>query len=200
MLYLPESDEFTAVMVKLANLPEANFRMQWSSDVISLSFFSQVTSGKGSPEMLQVRLRAWWEDNTHTQTHTLNYTVITMSLLVITTLLYPPLLSTSICLMDCGGLDQTIYTLCHTHVMCYNSVLVKWHLLFCPSWRGILLCCSSEGFLPFFPMKGFFSISLEVFLIQCEVKGQGCRMCTDCKALCGIFVICDIGLYKIYRI
>lgn len=58
MLYLPESIVFTAVMVKLANLPEAMLRMQWSSEVISLSFFSQVTSGKGSPEMLQVRLRA----------------------------------------------------------------------------------------------------------------------------------------------
>jgi len=23
----------------------------------------------------------------------------------------------------------------------------------------------------------------EFFLIRCEVKGQGCRMCTDCKAL-----------------
>ncbi|TNN65815.1 hypothetical protein EYF80_023967 [Liparis tanakae] len=52
MLYLPESDEFTAVMVKLANLPEANFRMQWSSEVISLSFFSQVTSGKDSSTVL----------------------------------------------------------------------------------------------------------------------------------------------------
>jgi len=30
-----------------------------------------------------------------------------------------------------------------------------------------------------------------------KVKGQGCRMWTDCKALWGRFVICDIGLYKI---
>lgn len=58
MLYLPESEVFTAVMVKLANLPDSNLRMQCSSDVISLSFFSQVTSGTGLPEMLQVRLRA----------------------------------------------------------------------------------------------------------------------------------------------
>lgn len=59
MLYLPVSDVFTPVMVKLANLPDANLRMQWSSEVISLSFFNHVTSGTGSPEMLQVRLRAW---------------------------------------------------------------------------------------------------------------------------------------------
>lgn len=72
MLYLPESDVFTPMMVKLANLPDANLRMQWSSDVISLSFFSQVTSGTGSPEMLQVRLRVWWEDNAQ-HTHTILY-------------------------------------------------------------------------------------------------------------------------------
>lgn len=58
MLYLPVSDVLTPVMVKLANLPDSNLRMQCSSDVISLSFFSHVTSGTGSPEMLQVRLRA----------------------------------------------------------------------------------------------------------------------------------------------
>jgi len=40
----------------------------------------------------------------------------------------PLLLSTSICLMDHGGLDRgicllpTIHTPCHTHWMCYNSV------------------------------------------------------------------------------
>lgn len=62
MLYLPESDTLTAVMVKLANFPDSNLRMQCSSDAISFSFFSQVTSGWGSPEMLQVRLRAWGDD------------------------------------------------------------------------------------------------------------------------------------------
>jgi len=42
----------------------------------------------------------------------------------------PLLLSTSICLMDHRGLDHgpwllwTIHTLCHTHWMCYNSVLI----------------------------------------------------------------------------
>jgi len=29
------------------------------------------------------------------------------------------------------------------------------------------------------------------------VLGQGCRMCTDCKAIGGKFVICDNGQYKI---
>jgi len=52
--------------------------------------------------------------------------------------------------------------------------------------RGILLYWSPEGFFAFFPVKGFF-----------EVLGQGCRMCTDCKALWGKFLICDVGLYKI---
>jgi len=37
-----------------------------------------------------------------------------------------------------------------------------------PSWRGILLCCSPEGFFT------FFSVVWEFFLIRCEVKGQGC--------------------------
>lgn len=36
MLYLPESEMFTPVMVKLANLPDSNFKMQCSSDVIDL--------------------------------------------------------------------------------------------------------------------------------------------------------------------
>jgi len=49
----------------------------------------------------------------------------------------PLLLSASICLMDCGVLDRgpwlpTIHTLCHTHWMCCNSVIIllyTWHLL-----------------------------------------------------------------------
>lgn len=59
MLYLPLSNVFTPVTKKLANLPDSNLRMMCPSVVISLSFFSQVTSGTGSPEMLHVRLRAW---------------------------------------------------------------------------------------------------------------------------------------------
>jgi len=31
-------------------------------------------------------------------------------------------------------------------------------------------------------IPSFFPIFWEFFLIRCEVKGQGCRMCTDCKA------------------
>jgi len=49
------------------------------------------------------------------------------------------------------------------------------------------------------PVKEFF-----LFLGSCswsdvrsKVKGQGCRMCPDSKALWGKFVICDIGRYKI---
>jgi len=45
-----------------------------------------------------------------------------------------------------------------------------------------------------FSPERVFSISWEFFLIRCEVKGQGCHMCTDCKGKC---VICEIGLYKI---
>jgi len=43
----------------------------------------------------------------------------------------------------------------------------------------------------------FFSISWEFFLIRCEFKGQGCRLCTDCKAVWGKFVISDNGRHKI---
>jgi len=28
----------------------------------------------------------------------------------------------------------------------------------CPSWRGILLCCSSQGFFPFSPLKGYLGV------------------------------------------
>jgi len=61
----------------------------------------------------------------------------------------------------------TIHTLCHTHWMCCNSVmipsvhmstilhLVTWHLFICPSWRGILLWCSPEGFFPLFVLEFF---------------------------------------------
>jgi len=40
----------------------------------------------------------------------------------------------------------------------------------------------SWTFLPFLSsVKHFFSISWKFFLIRCEVKGQRCRMCTDCE-------------------
>jgi len=65
--------------------------------------------------------------------------------------------------------------------------------------RGILLCCSPQGFFLFFLWKVYFSF-LGVFPDpMCEVKGQGCRMCTDCKAHWGKFVICNIRLYKINK-
>jgi len=38
-------------------------------------------------------------------------------------------------------------------------------------------------FSSFYPEKGFFYFFGEFFLIRCEVKGQGCPMWTDCKAL-----------------
>jgi len=40
----------------------------------------------------------------------------------------------------------------------------------CPSWRGILLGCSPEGFFPFSPLKGY----LGVFPDPMWVLGQGC--------------------------
>jgi len=94
---------------------------------------------------------------------------------------------------------RTIHTLCHIYWMCLCNAfhLVTWHLFFCPSWRGILLCCSAEDFSTCFTPERFFSISWEFFLIRCEVKGQGCRMRADYKTLWGKFIICDIGLYKI---
>jgi len=46
-----------------------------------------------------------------------------------------------------------------------------------------------EGFFTFVPVNFFVPSFWEFFLIRCEVKGQGCRMCTDCKALWGKFVI-----------
>jgi len=49
----------------------------------------------------------------------------------------------------------------------------------------------------FSPWNWFFSsISWEFLLIRCEVKGQGCGMCTYCKALWGTLIICDICCIK----
>jgi len=97
----------------------------------------------------------------------------------------------SFCLMDHGGLDRGPYLrlIIHTSVIfieCLCNSAIWSHDIYstCPSWRGILLCCSPEGFfppqvLPFFPLETDFSISWEFFLIRCEVKGQGC--CTLSK-------------------
>jgi len=77
-------------------------------------------------------------------------------------------------------------------------ILYTWHILHLSirgegSFSVALLKVSSLFFL----WKGFFYFLGEFFLIRCEFLGQGCCMCTDCKALWGKFVICDIGLYKI---
>jgi len=103
----------------------------------------------------------------------------------------PLFLSFSFCFMDCGNLDRgpclllIIHTYCHIHWVCVHMTIASVH----PG-RGILLCCSPEGFFTFFPVK-------DLFLIRCEVKGQGCHMCTDSKALWGKFETCNFGLYKI---
>jgi len=41
-------------------------------------------------------------------------------------------------------------------LLCHDSFCTHDIYYTCPSWRGILLCCSPEGFFPFFPVKGFF--------------------------------------------
>jgi len=81
-------------------------------------------------------------------------------------MLRPLLLSTAICLMDHGGLDRspcllpTMHTLCYIHwVCCYSVMIPSVHMTSIASVHpgtGILLCCSPEGFFPFFPVKGFF--------------------------------------------
>jgi len=105
-----------------------------------------------------------------------------------------------------GGLHRgpcllpTIYTLCHTHWMCCYSNDSFWsHDIYCsvhPEQGSSSVALPKVSSL-FSPVNYNFFLFLEFFLIRCEVKGQGCRMCTDCKALWGEFVICDIGLYKI---
>jgi len=96
--------------------------------------------------------------------------------------------------VECGICRlPAIHTLCHTHWLCCYCVLIcvqwfllyTWHLLFCPSWRGILLCCSPEGFFTFFPMKG----CLGVFPDPMWGQRSGMSICTDCKALWDKFVI-----------
>jgi len=84
----------------------------------------------------------------------------------------PDLLSTSFCLMDCGGLDRGSCRRWIIHPLIFIDcvyvslpwfLLVTWHLLFCPSWRGILLCCSPEGFFTLFPFFEFFFLFLGSF-------------------------------------
>jgi len=91
---------------------------------------------------------------------------------------------------------------CHIHSVCCNSVMIPsvhmTHIASVHPGRGILLCCSPEGFFPFFFRHFLFLLFFGEFLLtRCEVLGQGWRMCTDCKALWGKFVICDIELHEI---
>jgi len=104
--------------------------------------------------------------------------------------------------LDSGSwfMPTTNYAYTHIHWMCCNSVMI--HSVHMSSILLSILerdppLLLSWRVLPLFPLKGFFLFFGEFFLIRCEVKGQGCRMCTDCKALWGEFVICDIGLYQI---
>jgi len=61
------------------------------------------------------------------------------------------------------------------------------HDIYCtrPSWRGILLCCSPEGFFTFWVR--------ELFLIRCEVKGQGCL----CVQIVKHWHICNLWKWAI---
>jgi len=112
---------------------------------------------------------------------------------------------TSICLMDHGGLDlgsclrPTIHTLCHTHWMCCNSVMIHsghmTSIVFSILERDPPLALLKGSSL-FFPWKGFFYF---LGVVPDPMWGQrsGMSMYTDCKALWGEFVFCDNGLYKI---
>jgi len=103
-------------------------------------------------------------------------------------MLRPLLLSTSICLMDHGGLDRgpcllpTIHTLCHIHWMCFNSNVSFWsHGIYYSVHTGegsssvALLKVSSIFFL----VKGY----LGVFPDPMWGQRSGMSMCIDCKAL-----------------
>jgi len=72
----------------------------------------------------------------------------------------PPSASWIVENLDRGPCLIIIHNVCHIHSRCCNSVtlLICTHDIycFCPSWRGILLCCSPEGFFPFFPCECFF--------------------------------------------
>jgi len=126
----------------------------------------------------------------------------------------PLLLSTSICLMDHGGLDRgpcllpTVYTLSyslrimevwivvhayyqlfihfHIHWMCCNSVIIpSLHMSSIASVHpeeGSSSVALLKVYSLFFPVKVFFSVSWEFFLIRCEDRDV---LCTDCLALWG---------------
>jgi len=89
----------------------------------------------------------------------------------------------------------------HTHWMCCISVMIPsghmTSILLSIQERDPPLLLSWRVLTFFFPPERFFSIFWPFFLIRCEVKGQGCRMWTDCKAIWGKLVFYDNGLYKI---
>jgi len=65
------------------------------------------------------------------------------------------------------------------------KIMVFWWIKPFNSRRDREMKCACAKCSLFSLWKFFFSISWEFFLIRCEVKGQGGRMCTDCKALWG---------------
>jgi len=75
-------------------------------------------------------------------------------------------------------------------------IIHNWsHDLYCPvhPGEGSSSVALLEGSYLFSPWMFFFWVFLlSFFLIRCEVKGQGCRMCTDCKGLRVKCVILDI--------
>jgi len=53
-------------------------------------------------------------------------------------------------------MQRTHFVAC-VPVLCAMTIdWIQWHLLFCPSWRGILLLLLSWRALPFFPCEGLF--------------------------------------------
>jgi len=78
-----------------------------------------------------------------------------------------------------------IHTFCQSHWMCLCNrvMLFIWsHDVYCSVHPGegsssVALLKGSSPFPP--PCGDIFSIFWEFSLIWCEVKGQGCRMCTD---------------------
>jgi len=109
----------------------------------------------------------------------------------------PLLLSTSICLMDHGGLDRgPLFIRSVIFIECV--VTLKWFLL--STWHLLLLSILERDpplllswrVLPFSPVKGCLGVSPDPMWGQ----RSGMSICTDGKALWGKFVICENGLYK----
>jgi len=96
----------------------------------------------------------------------------------------------------------TNYSYTHIHWMCLcNPVMIPsghmTSILLSILERDPPLLLSWRFYFTFPPWKDFFYYLGVFSLIRCDVKGQGCRTCTDCKALWGEFIICDVGRYQI---